>query len=158
MKNILLGLAMAGMLINCGGTNSALPGVGSSSSGGTNTTTLDASNLNSIVLTTTANNVGASATYYHVSQSMENASLNEVFNQGTNYTGTLTTTCVRGTATTTSVSYTCTSVYNTSAPFATPDVVRTVNFNIGDTIQVYQNEPSLQAGTKKTSIGSFVVQ
>jgi hypothetical protein len=89
---------------------------------------------------------------------MENASLNTVFDQGTNYTGTVTTTCVRGTATTTRVTYTCTSVYNTSAPFATPDVVNTVNFNIGDTIQVYQNEASLQAGIKKTNIGSFVIQ
>ncbi len=161
MKSIILGLIISGMLISCGGTDSGLPGsVGSSggSSGGVNTTTLDASNPNSIVITTSANDVGISATYYHVSQSMDNASLNEVFNQGTNYTGTLTTTCARGTATTIDVTYTCTSVYNTSAPFSIPDTVKTIRLNLGDTIQVYQNEISLQGGTKKTNIGSFVVQ
>ena len=157
MKILLLSLAIAGALISCGGTDSGLPGTSSASSG-TNTTTLNASNPNSIVITTSANNVGVSATYYHVSQSMDNASLNEVFNQGTNYTGTLTTTCVRGTATTIRASYTCTSVYNTSSPIASPDVVKTINLNLGETIQVYQNEYSLQGGTKKTSVGSFVVQ
>ena len=157
MKYIVLSLMVAGMLVSCGGTDSGLPS-SSGSSGGVNTTTLDASNPNNIVITTSANNVGVSATYYHVSQSMDNASLNEVFNRGTNYTGSLTTTCVRGTATTIRATYTCTSVYNTSSPLASPDIVKTISLNLGETIQVFQNEYSLQAGTKKTGVGSFVVQ
>ncbi len=159
--SIIAGLMVALLATACGSdaTSNLVNSGSSSSSTGSNTTTLNASNLNTIVITTTANNVGASATYYNVSHFVDNSAGNNVFNAGTNYSGTIVTTCVRGTPTTIVVPYTCTTTYGqTSAPFNAPDNVQTVRFTIGETYTVRQEERVLLGATQSTTVGSFVMQ
>lgn len=156
IKSIILSTMVAALFVGCGGLETAT--TGTSGSGGSNASTLDTSDANQFIITTTANNVGTSATYYHVAQEIDNASLNTVLNTGTNYSGTITTTCVKGTVSATTVQYACTTVHNTSAPFNIPNSANNVTLNIGETNKVYQAELTLSNGATRTQVGTITAQ
>jgi len=130
----------------------------SSSSNGTNTTSLNTSDPNQFVITVTANNVGSSASYYHVLYGMDNSIGNSVLSNGTNYTGSLTATCVQGTVTATTTQFACTVHYNTSSPIGDPaDAISTITLNRGQSYRVFQEQLVLTSSNVVTEVGTITI-
>jgi len=159
--NIIAISVICASLVGCGGTDVVNNATGSSSSNGTNVTTLNIDNATgNFTITTTANNVGVSADL-HVRQRLQDTNLNvSKLDNGMNYSGTLTNVCSRGATTGTSVAYSCVTTYNTSSPAGDPSPsTRNITLFVGSTYQVQQIEmPVLGNGADRvTNVGSITV-
>ena len=156
MKKIIM-MGLVAMLAACGVDTSSIPGATSGSSG-VNTTTLDTSNIQNIVITTTAQDVGSAATYYAVSANVDDAAGNTKLHHNANYTGTVTTTCVQAAVFTTTAQYDCTTVYNVNSPLGNiKPVTSKVTFNLGQPYRVYQRQNRLTASPVITEVGTITI-
>ncbi len=92
-------------------------------------------------ITTKVNNVGATAKYYHVGHLISDTNDKNVLQEGVNYTGTITTTCVRELMTSTFIQYDCTTHRETSSPVGDPkDETKTITLYDNKKYKVFLEE------------------
>jgi len=105
-KNLLIAISIAILSFGC---TSDITG-----SSGKNKTKLNLENMdNKFTITTTAKNL---TDYYHVNHYIVNSSGTKILDEGTNYEGTVITTCTRSVISSSYIDYSCITHWDTKSP------------------------------------------